>query len=37
MMISGQKAAHLALESLGIKSTIRVPILGEDETLAKAA
>lgn len=37
MMISGQKAAHLALECLGIKSTINVPILGQDETLAKAA
>jgi hypothetical protein len=34
MMISGQKAAHLALESLGIKSNICPVITGADEAVA---
>lgn len=37
MMISGQKAAHIALECLGVKNTIRPNHLSEEEALAKAA
>lgn len=36
-MISGQKAAHLALESLGIKSTIRPGSFASSGDVAKAA
>jgi thiamine thiazole synthase len=37
MMISGQKAAHLALESLGIKSSIRPSIYAGSTAVADAA
>lgn len=37
MMISGQKAAHLALESLGIKSSIRPPTYAGSDPIADAA
>lgn len=37
MMISGQKAAHIALECLGVKNSIRPSHLTEEEAIAKAA
>lgn len=37
MMISGQKAAHLALESLGIKSDMQPPLTADVENMAKVA
>jgi len=37
MMISGQKAAHIALDSLGIKSTMNPPVSAHYQALAKAA
>lgn len=37
MMISGQKAAHIALECLGVKNAIRPNHLTEEAAIAKAA